>query len=123
MHEVSIAESLIETITKEAIRLNAKPISARISCGQLNPINNEVMQFAFEVVTKGTCCEGMSISVVHVPWRGTCRECSHEFDFDIYSPKCPQCDSDKFNMADDAPLQLDEIEFDELARPAVDGRE
>lgn len=113
MHEVSVAESLLETITKEAMRLNAKPIAAKISCGQLNPINDEVMQFAFEVATKDTFCEGMTISVVHLPWRGTCRECSHEFEFDIYSPKCPSCQSMKFDMADDAPLQLDEIEFDE----------
>ena len=113
MHEVGVAQSLVETITKEAIRLNAKPIAARISCGQLNPINDEVMQFAFDVATKDTICRGMSLSIVHVPWRATCRKCSHEFDFDIYSPECPQCQTGEFDMKDDAPLLLDEIELDE----------
>ena len=113
MHEVSIAESLIETITKQAKRIGATPIAAAISCGQLNPINDEVMQFAFEVATKDTLCEGMTISVKHMPWGGVCNDCKHEFDFDIYSPMCPKCKSMEFDMADDAPLQLDEIEFDE----------
>jgi hydrogenase nickel incorporation protein HypA/HybF len=113
MHEVSVAESLVESITKEAMCINAKPLAASISCGQLNPINDEVMQFAFEVATKDTICEGMTLTVMHIPWRAACRECSHEFDFDVYSPKCPQCGSSKFDMADDAPLQLDEIELDE----------
>ena len=113
MHEMSVAESLIETITAEAKKVNAKPVSATISCGQLNPINDEAMKFACEVVTKDTICEGMGINVVHVPWRGTCRKCDEVFDFDVYSPKCPKCDSDQFDMAEDAPLLLDEIEFDE----------
>ena len=113
MHEVSVAESLVESITGEAMRLNAKPVAAAISCGQLNTINDEVMQFAFEVAARDTVCQGMTISIVHLPWRATCRDCSGEFDFDIYSPKCPKCDSDKFTMADDAPLLLEEIELDE----------
>jgi hydrogenase nickel incorporation protein HypA/HybF len=113
MHEVSVAESLVESITKEAMRLNAKPLAARISCGQLNPINDEVMQFAFEVAIKGTICEGMTLTVVHISWRATCRDCSDEFDFDVYSPVCPKCGSSRFEMADDTPLQLDEIELDE----------
>ena len=113
MHEVSVAESLVESITKEAMRLNAKPLAAKISCGQLNPINDEVMQFAFEVATKDTLCQGMTISIVHIPWRATCRDCSCGFDFDVYSPVCSQCGSSQFDMAEDAPLQLDEIELDE----------
>ena len=113
MHEVSVAESLIETITKEAKKINATPTAAVISCGQLNPINDDVMQFAFEVATKDTLCDGMTISVKHMPWGGLCRDCKHEFEFDIYSPKCPKCNSDKFDLKEDAPLLLEEIEFDE----------
>ena len=113
MHEMSVAESLVETITQEAEKANAKPICATISCGQLNPINEEVMQFAFEVVTRETVCEGMDIKVVHVPWRAVCRECSEAFEFDVYSPKCPKCEGNKFDLEEDAPLLLNEIEFDE----------
>ena len=110
---MSVAESLVETITKEAEKANAKPICATISCGQLSPINDEVMEFAFEVVTRDTICEGMAIKVVHVPWQATCKDCSEQFEFDVYSPKCSKCESTQFELEEDAPLLLDEIEFDE----------
>lgn len=116
MHEMSVAESLVETIIKEAEKINAKPLKAVISCGQLNPINDEVMQFAFEVVTRDTVCAGMKLEVLHLPWRATCRKCKEKFDFDVYSPKCTKCGSAEMDMEDDAPLQLDEIEFDENNR-------
>ena len=113
MHEMSVAESLVETITKEAKKANAKPTCATISCGQLNPINEEVMKFAFEVVTRDTICEGMDIKVVQVSWQAKCKDCAEPFDFDVYSPKCPKCEGTKFELEEDAPLLLDEIEFDE----------
>ena len=113
MHEMSVAESLVETIIKEAQKINATPLKAVISCGMLNPINDEVMQFAFEVVTRETVCEGMELEIVHIPWRAVCRDCGEKFDFDVYSPKCGKCDSTSMDMEEDAPLQLDEIEFDE----------
>jgi len=48
MHETMIAQSIVETIAKEAEKTGAKPIAARISCGQLNPINDEVLNFALQ---------------------------------------------------------------------------
>ena len=113
MHEMSVADSLIETIVNEAKKINAKPIKVTISCGQLNPINDEVMQAAFDVVTRDTICEGAKLVVVHMPWRATCRDCGKEFDFDVSNPNCKKCKSAQFDLQEDAPLQLDEIEFDE----------
>lgn len=113
MHEMSVADSLIETIITEAKKLNARPVKVTISCGQLNPINDEVMQTAFEVVTRDTICEDAELVVVHVSWRAECRECGHKYDFDVYDPKCPKCESTEVDLQEDAPLQLDEIEFDE----------
>ena len=111
MHETSVAQSIIESITTEAERIGKKPVHAKISCGQLNALNDEVMQFAFEVVSKGTACEGMTLAIEHYPLRATCRACAVTFDFDIYSPLCPQCQSTEYELAEDAPLLLEEIEF------------
>jgi Zn finger protein HypA/HybF involved in hydrogenase expression len=43
MHETMVAESLLATISEEAKKQNAKPLSARISCGMLNAVNDEVL--------------------------------------------------------------------------------
>ena len=46
MHETVVATSVLEAVLAEAEKINAKPLSVRISCGQLNPINDEVLNYA-----------------------------------------------------------------------------
>jgi hydrogenase nickel incorporation protein HypA/HybF len=113
MHETMVARSILSAILAQAAKLNAKPISAKISCGQLNPINDEALNFAFEVAAKGTVCERMKLEVVHIPLKATCKRCGKKFDFDIYSPACANCESEDFEIGPDAPLLLEEIEFED----------
>lgn len=113
MHETMVARSILSAILAQAGELGAKPISAKISCGQLNPINDEALNFAFEVAAKGTVCERMKLEVVHIPLKATCKRCGKKFDFDIYSPACPDCRSEEFEIGPDAPLLLEEIEFED----------
>jgi hydrogenase nickel incorporation protein HypA/HybF len=111
MHEMTVAESLLTIISDEAAKHNAKPIGAKISCGSLNPINDEVLCFAWEAITKDTPCEGLSLKIEHKPLKGLCKNCNQKFDIEFSSPKCPKCGSDDFEIMADAPLMLEEIEF------------
>ena len=112
MHETAVAESILRTIVQYAEEQNARPVRARISCGQFNALNDEVMQFAFEVAAEGTVCEGMTLDIRHVPLQATCSSCGHTFEFDVYHPKCPPCGSMEFAFQPDAPLLLEEMEFE-----------
>ncbi len=113
MHETMVARSILSAILAKAAELDAKPISAKISCGQLNPINDETLNFAFEAASAGSVCEKMKLEVVHIPMNATCKKCGKSFDFDIYSPACADCGSQEFAIAPDAPLLLEEIEFED----------
>ena len=112
MHETMVAQSLLATISDEAAKYNAKPISAKISCGMLNPVNDEVLCFAFEAIAKGTLCEGLKLLIEHKPIQAQCKSCNRQFDIDSLCTKCPECRSENFELLPDAPLLLEEIEFD-----------
>jgi len=112
MHETMVAESLVTAISAEASKQNAKPVGAKISCGMLNTINDEVLCFAFEAIAKGTLCEGMKLEVEHKPIKGKCKNCKEEFEFELSSPGCPKCSSEDFELLPDAPLLLEEVEFE-----------
>jgi len=118
MHEAAVAESLLVTILDEAAKQNAKPVLAKISCGTLNVINDDVLGFAFEAVAKDTACEGMRLEVEHKPIQGRCRKCKSRFDFQLFNPLCPKCGGDDFELLGDAPLVLETIEF-ETEQPDV----
>jgi len=111
MHEMMVAQSLFTTISDEAAKHNAKPVGAKISCGTLNPINDEALCFAFEAISKGTSCEGVKLEIEHKPIQGRCKNCNQDFDVEFSCPKCPTCSSEDFELIADAPLILEEIEL------------
>ena len=125
MHETMVAQSLLATISDEAVKHNAKPVSARISCGKLYAINDEALCFAFEAITKGTPCEGVKLEIEHKPIRGQCKKCNQSFEVELGSPfcgtsqngnplsqpRCLKCGSEDFELLPDAPLMLEEIEL------------
>ena len=113
MHETIVAQNIFKAIEAEAKKLNAKPLSAKISCGQFNPINDEVLSFAFEIAASGSVCEGMKLNIVHIPLSAACNKCRKTFEFEIYSPICPHCESIEFKLEEDAPLLLEEIELED----------
>jgi hydrogenase nickel incorporation protein HypA/HybF len=112
MHEMMVAESLLATISAEAAKQNAKPANARISCGTLNAINDEVLCFAFEAIAKGTPCEDMKLKIEHKPMQGRCKRCNESFDIELSNPGCPKCNGEDFELLPDAPLLLEEIELE-----------
>ena len=112
MHETMIAESLLTQISEEAVKQNAKPIAAKISCGKLNTINEDVLCFAFDAIAKGTICENMKINVEQKPLQAVCNDCKTSFDIDFSSIKCTNCNSENTKLLPDAPLLLEEIEFE-----------
>ena len=112
MHETMVAQSLLTSISAETVKHDAKPISAKISCGTLNAVNEEILCFAFEAIAKGTPCEGMKLHVEIKPIQSRCKNCSEEFPFEIHRPSCPICGDPDFELLPDAPLILEEIEFE-----------
>ena len=111
MHETMVAQNLLVTISAEAAKQNAKPVNARISCGKLHAINDELLVFAFEAIAKGTDCEGMKLQIEQKPIRGLCKSCNRSFDVELHRMHCTQCGSEDFELLPDAPLVLEEIEF------------
>jgi hydrogenase nickel incorporation protein HypA/HybF len=111
MHETMVAQSLMAIITEQAEKNNARPVAAKISCGMLNPVNDEVLRFAFEAIAKDTPCEGVKLLVEHKPIRARCKNCNLNYDVEPSLPNCPKCDGEDFELLPNAPLILEEIEF------------
>lgn len=116
MHETAVAESILQTILEQAEKVGARPVSATISCGQFNALNDEVMQFAFEAAAADTVCRHTKLNIKHIPLQAKCRQCGETFVFDVYKPVCSQCDGAEFDFQPDAPLLLEEIEFEEMEK-------
>jgi hydrogenase nickel incorporation protein HypA/HybF len=113
MHEMTIAQSLLEAISAEVEKQNAKPVSATITCGAFSGVNNEALCFAFEAISKDTDCVGLKLYIEQKPIQARCKKCGSVFALDLHKPNCPNCRGDDFELLPDAPLLLEEMEFEE----------
>jgi len=112
MHETMVAQSLFEAILAEADKHHARPVSARLTCGQLNSVNEDVLVFAFAAVSRGSVCEGLTLEIVQKPLAAHCTDCDRDFRVDLEQPRCSHCGGRHFTLLPDPPLVLEEIEFE-----------
>ena len=112
MHEMMVAQNLLVQITDEAIKQNAIPVAAKISCGKLNAVNDEVLRFAFEAIAKDTLCRDVKLEIEHKALQAKCKDCNQIFNVVFSKPQCKICESGDFELLPDAPLMLEEIEFE-----------
>jgi hydrogenase nickel incorporation protein HypA/HybF len=124
MHELSIAESILEAVRKElASRSGARPIRVGLRIGELSAIDVDSLTFCFEAVLKGTEWENLQLDARVCPQRRMCKECGQEFAVIEYNANCPACASSNTKLTSGDELDFDylEVETDGALDPEVEG--
>jgi hydrogenase nickel incorporation protein HypA/HybF len=82
MHELSIAESIIELSLEKAREQNACSIQkVKVRLGEFTTIAREALEFAFEVARKGTLAANAQLEIEIVPMVTRCVSCGPVKDF------------------------------------------
>ena len=111
MHEIGLAEAILEAVEKRAA---GRPVSrAKIRAGALLRVVEPSMDQAFQMVTQGTVAEGAAIDVVVTPARMNCRSCGHEAGTLDPLAVCPACGGGDVEMVGGDGLVLESIEIAE----------
>jgi hydrogenase nickel incorporation protein HypA/HybF len=93
MHELSIAISLVELASEEAVRQGDVRVAAlRVRIGRLSGVVSEALRFSFDLAAEGTAIEGARLDIEHVPIRVQCGRCDVTSDLSGMWPlACPIC--------------------------------
>lgn len=92
MHELSIAQSILDTVIEEAENNQAKRVTAiHLRIGELTAIVEEALTFSFEILAENSLAEGAAIKVTTIPWTIRCSDCSNEYRVIDGLPTCPRC--------------------------------
>ena len=112
MHEVSIAISLIETISAICRKEGYHSIeTVRLKVGKAAGILPDALLFAFDTAKSGTVASPAQLIIEHVALGGTCDECGSEFESDErYIFACPACGSSSFKVTRGDELQIIDME-------------
>jgi hydrogenase nickel incorporation protein HypA/HybF len=114
MHELSIAQSVLEAVEAEAVRhLGAKPSKVGLKIGELAAVDPDALRFGFEVLTRDTAMEGLQLEIEFCPRRHRCLDCETEFSVKDFDFRCPGCQSTRNDCISGDQLQIAYLELEE----------
>ncbi len=110
MHELSIAESILDAVRKEiAMNPGTVPTRVGIKIGSMAAIDPEALTFCFDAIVSGTEWSDLKLATNVIPASRICNNCRNVFVVEDYNSICPACAS-----SDTAPDGGDELDLEYL---------
>jgi hydrogenase nickel incorporation protein HypA/HybF len=113
MHEMSIAESLVDLIGDEARKQGFSRVRRiRVKVGALGHVEPAALLFCFDVVAQGSAAEGAKLDLETVPGAGWCPACRRSVTITQRYDLCPACGQSHVQMTAGDELRLTELEVE-----------
>jgi len=113
MHELGIAQSVLDAVQAEAAKRNSRPLKVGLRIGELSAIDPDALRFSFDALTVGTNLHSLELEIEFCPRRHRCLDCGTEFKIKDFIFGCPQCGSNRSECIGGEELQLAYIELEE----------
>ncbi len=114
MHELALANSLVETILDVARKHEARAVTAAtLEIGELTCVDPDTLAFAFEVASKDTVANGCQLKMQRIPLEISCKACGHQGQVDSTSLGCPVCGEVSVKVSAGRELRLVSIDVED----------
>lgn len=92
MHEMSLAEGMRSVIEDQARAHGfARVTVVRLEIGRFAGVEKPALEFAFDVVMRGSPAEGARLDIIDLPGRALCYDCETTVDIPDRLSPCPLC--------------------------------
>ena len=111
MHEVGLMQDTLNLALEEARRAGATRIHRlMMQIGRLSGVVPEALEFAFEILAKGTMADGATLEIEQVPIVCYCAGCAREFQPPTMICECPACGNPSLDVRRGREIQLSSLE-------------
>jgi hydrogenase nickel incorporation protein HypA/HybF len=111
MHELAIAESIVDVAVRHA---RGRPVArVEVAVGHLRQVVPSALAFAFELVAQGTPVEGAELVMNAVPVTVRCRACGEESELDGWPLLCRPCGSADVAVIAGEELRVESLDVEE----------
>lgn len=111
MHEMALCQGLVDLIEDEARRQGFERVRRVIvEVGALGHVDPRALEFAFEVVVRGTRAHDATLEVHECPGRAWCTTCADSVAVPARGEACPQCGGWQLVIEQGEELRLAELE-------------
>ena len=92
MHEMSLCEGIRRIVEDQARAHCVTRITVvRVEIGRFSGVEKPALEFAFDVVMKGSVAEGARLVMLDLPGRAMCYDCMKEVEIEARLDPCPDC--------------------------------
>ena len=113
MHEMSIAESVLQIIEDQARTDGyARVRTVWLEIGQLAGVETESLRFCFDAVTRDSIAEDARLEIIETAGQGWCMECARNVAVTARYEPCPICGSFQIEMTGGEEMRIKELEVE-----------
>ncbi|HMK56708.1 MAG TPA: hydrogenase maturation nickel metallochaperone HypA [Dissulfurispiraceae bacterium] len=112
MHELSIAQSLLEVALENCSSKGFSRIgSIKVVIGRASGVMSDALIFGFNALKDGTVASEAALEVEEVPVSGHCNDCGADFTTEeSYVLSCPHCGGLSYTIGTGRELMITEME-------------
>ncbi len=113
MHELAVTENLLKSALRHGEAASARHVTdLHLVIGDLATIVGDSVQFYWDIVSKGTLCEGACLHFQRVPAELRCLDCGTQYKLDGDLADCPACASARVRVVAGDEFRLEAIEVE-----------
>ena len=110
MHEMSLCEGIRGVIEDQARAHKVDRITrVRLEIGRFAGVEKHALEFAFDVMMRGSVAEGAALVMIDLPGRAMCYDCMAEVEIADRLDPCPECGGGRL-----MPVAGDELRIKDL---------
>jgi hydrogenase nickel incorporation protein HypA/HybF len=111
MHELAIAESLMEIVAEEGRKHDLQRVNIiRLQIGAMANVIPEALTFSFEMVSQNTIASGAVLEIETIPVVAECSECGQRFQIVDQVFVCTRCGKPDVKLVSGRELSLVNLE-------------
>ena len=113
MHELSIAQALVEQVEEAATKEHAlHVVRVVIAVGALSGVDSESLRFLFPLVAEGTVADGAELVIERVAARVRCLACGQEAQTEATFIGCSACGAKEVELSAGRELNIKTVELE-----------
>lgn len=122
MHELSIATSIVESVSEAAAaHPGARVVAVRLRLGALASVVEDSLRFCWELATEETPLRGAALVVETLPVILVCEACGAETAIEtVQSFRCPRCGALAADLRQGREMEIASIELEEPDPPVAE---
>ncbi|MGI6007104.1 MAG: hydrogenase maturation nickel metallochaperone HypA [Ruminococcus sp.] len=113
MHELSVTSHLLDYVLQEAKERGAVRVrSISLKIGPFSGLVPECIQVYLDVLSKGTCAQGVILQSQINPLKVLCRDCGWESEITREDIACPRCRSLRLKRLSGKECYIDRLDME-----------